>query len=168
MGHDRMKIPPFMKTIRFRLTLGYMSLFFLLILAMSIGVNIAIWQYGIDFSGEVPHDPVEFSVWIQSHQGDVQDLMGNFRIYTMVGILAVIVLGSVGIYFLSGLMLRPIDKVSSLASRISYSKVKERLNYKGPNDELKRLADTFDNMLSRLDSSIESQKQFVQDASLTN
>ena len=43
--------------------------------------------------------------------------------------------------------------------------MKERINYQGSDDEMKRLADTFDDMLGRLESSFESQKQFVQDAS---
>ena len=74
-------------------------------------------------------------------------------------------LGAVGGYFLSGIMLKPVGLVSSLAERISYKNLRERLDYKGPNDEIKRLADTFDSMLARLDSAAESQKQFIQDAS---
>ena len=61
-----------------------------------------------------------------------------------------LVVGAIGSYFLSGAMLKPIDKVTSLARRSSYSNLKERLNYTGPNDEIKRLADTFDDMLDRL------------------
>jgi signal transduction histidine kinase len=62
-------------------------------------------------------------------------------------------------------MLKPVDRVSSLAERISSTNLKERINYAGPDDEIKRLADTFDGMLERLENSFESQKQFVQDAS---
>ena len=91
--------------------------------------------------------------------------MEDVRVYSGIGVLAAIIIGAFAIYFLSGLMLRPMDRVSSLASRISYTRLKERLNYRGPNDEIKRLSDTFDNMLSRLENAVESQKQFVQDAS---
>jgi signal transduction histidine kinase len=62
-------------------------------------------------------------------------------------------------------MLTPVDRVSSLASRISHTNLKERIEHRGPEDEVKRLADTFDSMLERLESAFESQKQFVQDAS---
>jgi signal transduction histidine kinase len=71
----------------------------------------------------------------------------------------------VSIYFLSRMMLKPVDRVSSLAARISSTNLKERINYAGPDDEIKRLADTFDGMLGRLENAFESQKQFIQDAS---
>jgi signal transduction histidine kinase len=63
------------------------------------------------------------------------------------------------------MMLKPVDRVSSLAARISSTNLKERINYAGPDDEIKRLADTFDGMLGRLENAFESQKQFIQDAS---
>jgi len=63
------------------------------------------------------------------------------------------------------MMLKPVDRVSSLATRISSTNLKERINYQGPDDEIKRLADTFDSMLERLEEAFESQKQFIQDAS---
>ncbi|MGE5223299.1 MAG: ATP-binding protein [Omnitrophica WOR_2 bacterium] len=81
------------------------------------------------------------------------------------GAVIALVVGSVGIYFLSGTILKPIDRVTALARRSSYSNLKERLNYTGPNDEVKRLADTFDDMLGRLKKAADSQKQFIQDAS---
>jgi signal transduction histidine kinase len=62
-------------------------------------------------------------------------------------------------------MLKPVSRVSSLAARISSTNLKERINYHGSEDEIKRLADTFDEMLSRLEVAFESQKQFIQDAS---
>jgi signal transduction histidine kinase len=76
-----------------------------------------------------------------------------------------LILGVVGGYFLSGFMLQPVTRVSSLASRISHTNLKERIKHNGPDDEVKRLADTFDNMLERLEQAFESQKQFIQDAS---
>jgi len=89
----------------------------------------------------------------------------TLRNYSIIGVLIIIVVGAIVGYFLSGRMLKPIDKVTSVARRSSYSNLKERLSYNGPDDEIKRLADTFDNMLNRLDDAVESQKQFVQDAS---
>jgi signal transduction histidine kinase len=62
-------------------------------------------------------------------------------------------------------MLKPVDNVSALATRISTSNLKERINYQGPEDEMKRLADTFDSMLNRLEESFNMQNRFIQDAS---
>jgi signal transduction histidine kinase len=89
----------------------------------------------------------------------------TLRNYSIIGVAIVIVVGAIGGYFLSWTMLKPIDKVTSMARKSSYANLKERLNHTGPDDEIKRLADTFDDMLNRLDDAIESQKQFVQDAS---
>ena len=54
LGSKRMKIPAFMKTIRFRLTIGYMLLFLLLILAMAAGINMALWHYNMDSRRQLP------------------------------------------------------------------------------------------------------------------
>jgi signal transduction histidine kinase len=89
----------------------------------------------------------------------------DLRNYSLIGVGIVLILGVVGGYFLSGFMLQPVTRVSSLASRISHTNLKERIKHNGPDDEVKRLADTFDNMLERLEQAFESQKQFIQDAS---
>ena len=89
----------------------------------------------------------------------------DLRTYSLIGVGAILVVGAVGGYVISGMMLQPIDRVSSLAARISHTNLKERIDHQGPQDEVKRLADTFDDMLQRLDGAFESQKQFIQDAS---
>jgi signal transduction histidine kinase len=91
--------------------------------------------------------------------------MELLRNYSLIGLGALLIIGTAGGYLLSRRMLKPIDHVSSLASRISHTNLKERIKYKGPDDEVKRLADTFDDMLGRLEAAFESQKQFIQDAS---
>jgi signal transduction histidine kinase len=91
--------------------------------------------------------------------------MELLRNYSLIGFAGLITIGGVAIYFLSRRMLKPVDYVSSLAARISSTNLKERINYQGPEDEIKHLADTFDDMLGRLESAFESQKQFIQDAS---
>jgi len=75
------------------------------------------------------------------------------------------VIGAAGGYLLSGRILKPVDNVASIAARISSTNLKERINHQGPQDEMKHLADTFDDMLARLDGAFEGQKQFIQDAS---
>lgn len=159
-----MKIPAFTRTIRFRLTVFYALFFFLLVIVLVSGINVAV-GINSDFRTEGPPSQADFATWIQTHQADFGRMLDMFRLYSVVGVLAIIIIGAVGIYSISGRMLRPVDKVSSLAGRISYTNLKERINYKGPDDEIKRLADTLDDMLSRLETAVDSQKQFIQDAS---
>jgi signal transduction histidine kinase len=112
-----------------------------------------------------PPYPGDTQAWrifiIDDRNTNLQDL----RNYSLIGVGIVLILGVVGGYFLSGFMLQPVTRVSSLASRISHTNLKERIKHNGPDDEVKRLADTFDNMLERLEQAFESQKQFIQDAS---
>lgn len=63
-------------------------------------------------------------------------------------------------------MLKPIQEMSEMVNRITVNNLhSERLNIEGMKDELKDLAEVFNDTLDRLETSYESQKQFVSDAS---
>jgi signal transduction histidine kinase len=68
-------------------------------------------------------------------------------------------------WFLAGRVLRPLQTITATARAISVSNLHERLALKGPNDELRELGDTFDELLGRLEASFETQRQFVANAS---
>ncbi len=68
-------------------------------------------------------------------------------------------------WLVAGRMLRPLHAITSTARRLSESTLHERIALKGPRDELKELADTFDGMLTRLDTAFTAQKDFVANAS---
>ncbi len=72
-------------------------------------------------------------------------------------IMAVITFGLA--WLLAGRMLRPLHAITSTARRLSESTLHERIALKGPHDELKELADTFDGMLARLDTAFTAQKR---------
>jgi signal transduction histidine kinase len=79
------------------------------------------------------------------------------------GIIAVLTFGLA--WILAGRMLRPVHKITSTARRLSGSTLHERIGMTGPRDELKDLADTFDQMLERLDTAFTAPKEFVANAS---
>ena len=62
-------------------------------------------------------------------------------------------------------MLRPIRTITRTAQRISSTSLHERLALDGPDDELKELGDTLDDLFGRLDASFEAQRHFVANAS---
>jgi signal transduction histidine kinase len=68
-------------------------------------------------------------------------------------------------WLLAGRSLRPLREITATAQRVSGENLGERIGLVGPADELKRLADTFDGMLGRLDSAFASQRHFVANAS---
>lgn len=78
-----------------------------------------------------------------------------------IGMIVSIILG----YVISKKMLRPMDDITKAADNISINNLKERIEVIGPDDELKRLGNTFNKMIDRLQGSFNRQTQFVADAS---
>src|SRR5262249_44797976 len=80
--------------------------------------------------------------------------------------LAAMALGAVALgYALAGRALRPLSDITSTAQRVSEDSLDQRIDLRGPDDELKELADTFDGMLARLDAAFATQHRFVANAS---
>ncbi len=68
-------------------------------------------------------------------------------------------------WLLAARMLKPLRDITATARRLSVENLHERIEFDGPRDELKELADTFDGMLCRLEAAFGSQRRFVANAS---
>jgi signal transduction histidine kinase len=68
-------------------------------------------------------------------------------------------------WLIAGRVLRPLRTITAAARRISASNLHERLDLGGPDDELKELADTLDNLFARLEASFDAQRRFAGNAS---
>jgi signal transduction histidine kinase len=67
-------------------------------------------------------------------------------------------------WIVAGRIVRPLRTLTATTRRISQDRLHERVALTGPHDELKELADTFDEMVARLEASFNSQRRFVADA----
>ena len=76
-----------------------------------------------------------------------------------------VLLASVGGYFLARRSLAPVAAMGAQAERIGAINLHDRLAVRDPNDELGRLAQTFNDLLDRLEQSFERQRRFISDAS---
>ncbi|MFL5626191.1 MAG: sensor histidine kinase [Ktedonobacteraceae bacterium] len=98
-----------------------------------------------------PANPLELALFLE------------LRNISLIGLVLTAVLGGAGAYWLAGIALHPVRKVSDAARRISADTLDTRLAIDGPRDEVKELADTFDTMLERLERTFEVQGRFVAD-----
>ncbi|WP_411148649.1 sensor histidine kinase [Streptomyces sp. A30] len=80
--------------------------------------------------------------------------------------LAVMTVVSVALgWLMAGRVLEPLRTMTARARRISADNLRERLAVPGPDDELKAMADTIDDVLTRLEGAFEAQQRFVANAS---
>ncbi|GAA3486059.1 MULTISPECIES: sensor histidine kinase [Streptomyces] len=68
-------------------------------------------------------------------------------------------------YAMAGRVLSPLGRITRTARRVAGTDLTRRIEMDGPDDELKELADTFDEMLDRLERAFTAQQRFVANAS---
>jgi methyl-accepting chemotaxis protein len=90
-------------------------------------------------------------------QSFLRGLMASFPI--------LLVISSAGGYWVSRRALKPVDRITATARSISIRNISERVAVTQNGDELQRLAETCNEMLDRLESSVNQIKRFTADAS---
>ncbi|MFE3447811.1 sensor histidine kinase [Nonomuraea sp. NPDC059194] len=161
--------------LRARLTVLYGALFFVagsvllwftyLLTANALGKQFVLAFAKIGSNAEMPSKE-QLQATMKSEVGAraagvlEEMLRYSLMIMILIGIIAV-VLG----YLIADRALRPIDRVTETAQRLSESTLHERIGLTGPDDEVKRLADTFDAMLDRLHKVFDAQRRFIANAS---
>ncbi|WP_405858430.1 HAMP domain-containing histidine kinase [Streptomyces sp. NBC_00090] len=173
-------------TIRIRLTLLYGGMFLIAgILLLSI-IYLFTAQTLSDSASELPFKVVEGKVqpttsWCQlpvqgtgeqlneavsvclRHQSDLalDDLLRR----SLFALLGLSIIAFAFGYAMAGRVLSPLGRITRTARQVAGSDLARRIELDGPDDELKELADTFDEMLERLERAFTAQQRFVANAS---
>ncbi|MGW2641687.1 sensor histidine kinase [Streptomyces sp. NPDC001348] len=178
--------PPFpwlRPTIRIRLTLLYGGMFLIAgILLLSIIYLLAAHALNVGselpfkiISGQVGSDTCNFpaqpsaaelnhamNLCVNQQRRQALDDLLSRSLLTLLG-LAVIAF-AFG-YAMAGRVLSPLGRITRTARAVAGSDLSRRIELDGPDDELKELADTFDDMLERLQRAFTAQQRFVGNAS---
>jgi signal transduction histidine kinase len=89
----------------------------------------------------------------------------HLLLYSLITLGVVIALAAILGWILAGRALRPVHRITAAARAASEHNLSARVALGGPHDELRELAETFDDMLDRLQAAFEGQRQFIANAS---
>lgn len=95
----------------------------------------------------------------------IQDTLHQLLQVLMLSIPVLVLFAGISGYILAARALAPIDAITRTARQISAEDLTARLHLPPTDDEVGRLAATFDGMLARLDTAFQRERQFTADAS---
>jgi len=104
-------------------------------------------------------------VVVAASLSNVSSIQSRLLATLFLSIPVAILLSVVGGALLARQAIEPLDRMTSTAQQISAERMNERIQLERADVELKRLADSFNEMLGRLDQSFKQIRQFTADAS---
>ncbi len=106
-----------------------------------------------------------FRVQIAAPMDDFEEALDYFRWVLVLSSPLLLVMASLGGYWMSRRALRPVDEITRAAQIISSHNLSSRLAVPETRDELQRLSETLNGMLGRLEAAFKRITQFAADAS---
>jgi signal transduction histidine kinase len=152
-------------TVRLKMTLLYAGVVFVAGAAL-LSVSYVLVRNNLTDPANLrnlPADNWSLNVAVQHEVAD--DALAKLRTQYAIALAAMTGLSVVLGWAMAGRFLRPLQRMTATAKRVSQDNLDERIGLEGPRDELKELADTFDGMLERLSGAFASQRRFVANAS---
>ena len=104
-------------------------------------------------------------VQIASSLEGVEDALNKLFLILIISVPSTLILASLGGQFLAHKALKPVDDITQTARMITSQNLNQRIHPPKVRDEISRLIETFNEMISRLDQSFRQMKQFSSDAS---
>lgn len=107
----------------------------------------------------------QYQVTLATSLRDYNWAIARFRLILFALVPALLVVASLGGYWMSHRALAPVDEITQAARGIGAQDLARRLTVHKTGDELERLADTLNEMLVRLDGAFQRVTRFTADAS---
>jgi heavy metal sensor kinase len=128
--------------------------------------NIDIQGTAVRFAtGRVVVNSHPYTVQVAAPLNEFYQALERFRLILSLSAPVLLILAGFGGYFISRRALRPVDQITSAAESISIRNLSDRLEVPKTSDELQRLSETLNRMLTRLGSSVQRISQLTADAS---
>jgi heavy metal sensor kinase len=106
-----------------------------------------------------------FQVAAAANLDERAEILHRFGVLLMLAIPSALLLAAFGGYWMSRRALQPVDDMTQAARLIGIDNLARRLRVPATGDELQRLAETWNEMLGRLQNSVARLSQFTADAS---
>jgi signal transduction histidine kinase len=151
-------------SLRVQLTAVFGLLFFVAATAVLAGSLILV-RNSMRYSLDLAFDPAVFPISNEMTKTVIMDSMEkNLLTKGGITVLVVGVLATTAGWLAAGRLLRPLNRITSTAERIAGRTLHRRIALEMPPGEVKRLADSFDRMLDRLDGAFAGQERFIANA----
>lgn len=123
------------------------------------GVPVRVLTKRVDVKGHT------YYVQTAEAMGGFARAIGRFRLVLLLSLPVLLLLASVGGYWMSRRALSPVDQITRAAQSVSAQNLSYRLAVPQTRDELQRLSETLNGMLARLEKGFKQIAQFTADAS---
>ena len=125
-------------------------------------------SYEMDASEEMLASGESDSVWIVGllPEDSMENVMSSVVRLACIGLPVIVLLAALGGWAIVGKSLRPLQTITDSARDISGGHdLSQRIELEPGKDEVHELADTFNDMMGRLERSFDAERQFTSDAS---
>jgi heavy metal sensor kinase len=128
--------------------------------------NLSVQDTPVRFAtGRVIVNGHPYTIQVAAPLREFNEALERFRLFLWLSVPLLLIGAGLGGYLISRRALKPVDQITAAAESISISNLSDRLDVPKTSDELQRLSETLNRMLTRLGASVQRMSQFTADAS---
>jgi signal transduction histidine kinase len=110
------------------------------------------------------NDTILYAVQLAAPPTDMEKELSRLRLLFVTGIPALLLLTGLAAFFITRSSFGPIRSMTETARSVTAGTLSMRLPVPGPKDEIRKLAETLNAMMERIDEAMRTQQRFVSDA----